>query len=76
MKYKVLGKKIGSFTNQEGELVNYGQLHVSYPDPDVEGTAVEIAKCNPTLITGIKIGDVVTLDRNSRGRVLAVNPAQ
>lgn len=76
MTYKVLGKKIGSFTTNEGELINYGQIHVTYSDPDVEGTAVEIAKCNPSLLTNVKVGDSVSIDRNSRGRVLAVNPVR
>lgn len=72
MEYQVLGRKIGSFTNDSGQIVNFGQLHCLYKDPDVEGQAVELVKVNPVLINSIKPGDKVRFDRNAKGRVLNV----
>lgn len=76
MKYKVLGKRIGSFNDPvTGNVINFGRLFVSYQDPDVEGMATEAVKVSPQLLTNIKVGDTVRLDRNNKGRVLAVELA-
>lgn len=72
MKYKVLGKKIGTFTSDKGENICYGRLHLSYIDSEIDGTAVEVAKCKPDLIIDVNPGDDVNIDRDSKGRILDV----
>lgn len=73
MTYEVLGKRVGTFVNQQGEVINYGRLHVRYSDPDVTGEAVEQIKCHPVLLESVNPGDKVYIDRDSRGRVLSIS---
>lgn len=73
MTYEVLGKRVGTFVNQQGEVINFGRLHVKYFDPDVTGEAVEQIKCAPALLANVEPEDIVYIDRDSRGRVLSVS---
>jgi len=74
MKYTVLGKRIGNFTDKKtGEVVNFGKVYVSYPDDYVDGLCVEDMSVKPDRLSSVSVGDVITVDRNKYGKIIGLD---
>lgn len=74
---KVVGKKTGSFTNDKGELISFGQLHClsDFEDSNfnVEGQEVIVVKLKPDEVASISLGSEIEVVYNRYGRVQRVD---
>lgn len=73
MKVEVIGKKVGSFTKESGEVVDYGKLHCIAPfdisSSGVVGTQCLILSVRPDVLAGIPAPCTADLQFNQYGRL-------
>ncbi len=74
---KVVGKKIGSFTNDKGEVVNFAQLHCvadfEQSNFGTEGQEVIVVKLKPDEVADIPLNAEIDVIYNRYGRVQRVD---
>lgn len=72
MAVKVIGKRIGSFTDKKtGELIQFGKVFVTYPDSTMQGLMGEVAESismKPELVQEVPVGSEITVIYNKYGK--------
>lgn len=77
--HKVVGRKVVSWTDDDGKDHISVQLHCinESPSADFEGSEVEVVKCNPEVLPicrTIKIGEEIFIQRTDKGRTSDLVP--
>lgn len=76
MKIIVVGKKIGSFPDENGNVMNYAKLYVvTEPPADdcvYEGFVPDTYSISPKLAADIPVGALIMPTVNSKGKIIAV----
>lgn len=76
MAVKVIGKRIGTFTDRKtNEVISFAKLFITYPAPEdmkgAEGEVAEAISVKPELAAQISINSEVELYYNKYGKVHA-----
>lgn len=72
MAVKVVGKRIGEFTDKKnGELIKFGKIYVEYQDESMkglQGLCAEAISMRPELVEKVPIGKEITIIYNRYGK--------
>jgi len=72
MAVKVVGKRVGAFTDKKtGELVKFGKVFVTYADEKMEGLegiCAEAISMRPELVENVPVGKEITIIYNRYGK--------
>ena len=77
MKVEIIGKKSGSFTNKDGEYIEFGKLHCvgdfSMDESGTNGKSCYIISCKPKYLVDIPVPCFADVQFNQYGRLAGVN---